>query len=45
MWDFVMLGLGVVMFLICLGYIKFCAWLHDPQEGESGAVESREIRR
>jgi len=42
MWDFVMAGLGLGLFLACFGYIRVCGALRDPQPDVRSAVNARE---
>ena len=44
MWDFVMAGLGLGLFVACVGYIRLCDALRDPQPEARSAGSTREER-
>lgn len=45
MWDVVMVGLGIVMFVILFGYVWACDRLRDLQDGRAGSNDREETRR
>jgi hypothetical protein len=45
MWDLVMVGVGIVMFLALFGYIWACEQLRDPQEDGVRAAGREELRQ
>lgn len=44
MWEVVMGGLGIVVFLLCLAYIEFCERLREAPDPATAAVKVEEDR-
>ncbi len=45
MWDIVMIGLGIGLFIACLAYITLCERLKDSQETAPATVPVDEVSR
>jgi hypothetical protein len=45
MWDVVMVGVGIVVFLALFGYIWACEQLRDPHEDGVRAAGREEVRQ